>query len=134
MESLAEEHGSNNWQKQRQTVAHRYASIKRKRRNVLYELSNYYVQEYDIVAVEDLGAKGSMGESDDSRSRASAAWATSERFLEYEHRRGGAHFVAVKPAGTDISVCARPGERQPRRRRWGQTTAGAMSTRTQIEP
>ena len=94
------EHGSNNWQKQRQTVARRYADLKRKRRDFLHKLSNYYAREYDLVAVEDLDAKGLMEEPGNSRSRASVAWATFTRFLEYKCKREGTHFVAVEPADT----------------------------------
>ena len=94
------EHGSNNWQKQRQTVARRYADLKRKRRDFLHKLSNYYAREYDLVAVEDLDAKGLMEEPGNSRSRASAAWAMFKRFLKYKYEREGTHFVAVEPADT----------------------------------
>jgi putative transposase len=56
--SLSEkEHGSNNWEEQRKTVARCHADLKRKRRDFLHKLSNYYAREYDLVAVEDLDAK-----------------------------------------------------------------------------
>ena len=38
------DHGSNNWEKQRQTVAECHQQIKRKRRDFLHKLSNYYTQ------------------------------------------------------------------------------------------
>ena len=94
------DHGSNNWNEQRQTVARRYADLKRKRRDFLHKLSNYYAQEYDLVAVEDLNAKELIEEPGNSRSRASAAWAMFKRFLKYKCEREGTHFVAVEPAGT----------------------------------
>ena len=52
------EHGSANWEKQRKVVAERHADLKQKRRDFLHKLSNYYATEYDLVAVEDLDAKG----------------------------------------------------------------------------
>jgi putative transposase len=94
------EHGSNNWERQRQVVAERHADLKRKRRDFLHKLSNYYTREYDLVAVEDLDAKGLMELPSNSRNRAGAAWGTFLRMLEYKCDREGTHFVAVDPAGT----------------------------------
>ena len=94
------EHGSNNWEKQRQVVAQRHADLKRKRRDFLHKLSNYYATEYDLVAVEDLDAKGLVELPGNSRNRASAAWGTFKRMLEYKCDREGTHFVAVDPKDT----------------------------------
>jgi putative transposase len=94
------EHGSANWEKQRQVVAKRHAELKRKRRDFLHKLSNYYATEYDLVAVEDLDAKGLVELPGNSRNRAGAAWGTFLRMLEYKCEREGTHFVAVNPRGT----------------------------------
>ena len=94
------EHGSNNWEEQRKTVAQRHADLKRKRRDFLHKLSNYYAREYDVVAVEDLDAKGLVELPGNSRNRAGAAWGTFLRMLEYKCEREGTHFVAVDPRGT----------------------------------
>ena len=51
------QHGSNNWEKQRQRVAECHQQVKRKRHDFLHKLSNYYATEYDLVAVEDLNVK-----------------------------------------------------------------------------
>jgi len=63
-------------------------------------LSNYYAIEYDLVAVEDLDAKGLVELPDNSRNRAGAAWGTFLRMLEYKCEREGTHFVPVNPRGT----------------------------------
>ncbi|GAB6878338.1 RNA-guided endonuclease TnpB family protein [Halorubrum gandharaense] len=94
------EHGSANWEQQRQVVAERHADLKRKRRDFLHKLSNYYATEYDLVAVEDLDAKGLVELPGNSRNRAGAAWGTFLRMLEYKCEREGAHFVAVDPKDT----------------------------------
>ena len=94
------EHGSANYRKQQRVVARRHADLKRKRRDFLHKLSNYYAQEYDLVAVEDLNAKGLMELPSNSRNRAGAAWGTFLRMLEYKCEREGTHFVAVDPGGT----------------------------------
>jgi len=94
------EHGSTNWETQRQTVAERHADLKRKRRDFLHKLSNYYATEYDLVAVEDLDVKGLVELPRNSRNRVGAAWGTFLRMLEYKCEREGTHFVAVNPRGT----------------------------------
>ncbi|OYR56530.1 RNA-guided endonuclease InsQ/TnpB family protein [Halorubrum halodurans] len=94
------EHGSTNWETQRQIVAERHADLKRKRRDFLHKLSNYYATEYDLVAVEDLDVKGLVELPRNSRNRAGAAWGTFLGMLEYKCEREGTHFVAVNPRGT----------------------------------
>ena len=94
------EHRSNNWEKQRQIVAQRHAALKRKRRDFLHKLSNHYATECDLVAVEDLDAKGLVELPGNSRSRASAAWGAFRRMVEYKCEREGTHFVAVDPKET----------------------------------
>ncbi len=84
------EHGSVNWEKQRRVVAERHADLKQKRRDFLHKLSNYYAREYDLVAVEDLDAKGLVELPGNSRNRAGAAWGTFLRMLEYKCKRGDA--------------------------------------------
>ena len=99
------EHGSHNWEEQRKIVAQRHADLKRKRRDFLHKLSNYYASEYDLVAIEDLNAKGLIELPGNSRNRASAAWGTFKRLLEYKCEREGTHFVAVDPKDT-TKACA----------------------------
>ena len=94
------EHGSNNWEQQRKTVARRYADLKRKRRDFLHKLSNYYAIEYDVVAIEDLDAKELVELPGNSRNRAGAAWGTFLQMLEYKCKREGTHFVAVDAKDT----------------------------------
>ncbi len=101
------EHGSNNWEKQRKVVAERHADLKRKRRDFLHKLSGYYASEYDLVAVEDLNVAGMMQFDSNSRNRASAAWGTFLRMLEYKCEREGTHYVPVEPKDTtkECAVC-----------------------------
>jgi len=94
------QHGSANWEKHRRVVAERHADLKRKRRDFLHKLSNYYAREYDLVSVEDLDAKGLVELPGNSRNRAGAAWGTFLRMLEYKCEREGTHFVSVDPKDT----------------------------------
>jgi putative transposase len=94
------EHGSNNWEKQRRRVAECHQQIKRKRRDFLHKLSNYYAREYELVAVEDLDVKGMLESPGNSHNTASAAWNTFTELLEYKCKREGTHFVEVDPEDT----------------------------------
>ncbi|SEO19566.1 putative transposase [Halorientalis persicus] len=102
------EHGSNNWETQRRRVAACHLQIKRKRRDFLHKLSNYYARAYDLVAVEDLDVKGMLESPRNSRNTASAAWNTFTDMLEYKCEREGTHFVEVDPDGT-TKECAQCG-------------------------
>jgi len=98
------EHGSNNWEKQRQRVAECHQQLKRKRHDFLDKLSNYYATEYDLVAVEDLNVKGMLESPSNSRNTSAAAWDTFSSLLEYKCEREGTHFVAVEPKDTTKNV------------------------------
>lgn len=102
------EHGSNNYREQQRKVARRHADIERKRCDFLHKLSTWYAEAYGLVAVEDLDAKSMMELPSNSHNRASAAWATFRRLLEYKCEREGTHFVAVEPART-TKECAQCG-------------------------
>lgn len=103
------QHGSNNWAKQRTTVARIYQDIKNKRRDFLHKLSNYYAREYDLVAVDDLNITEMMQFPSNSRNRASAAWGKFLDMLEYKCDREGTHFIRVNPHGT-TKECASCGD------------------------
>ena len=94
------EYGSKNWERQRRRVAKCRLIIKRKRRDFLHKLSNYYAREYEIVVVENLDVKGMLESPGNSRNTASAAWYTFTSMLETKCEREGTHFVDVDPAGT----------------------------------
>ncbi|RBI60806.1 transposase [halophilic archaeon] len=100
------QHGSNNYEKQRRRVAGCHADLRRKRRDFLHKLSNYYAKEYDFVAVEDLNVAGMMQFDSNSRNRASAAWRTFLRMLEYKCEHEGTHYIPVNPRGTSKECAA----------------------------
>jgi len=102
------EYESNNWENQRRRVAACHLQIKRKRRDFLHKLSNYYAREYELVAVEDLDVKGMLESPRNSRNTASAGWNTFTEMLEYKCEREGTHFVEVEPEGT-TKECAQCG-------------------------
>ncbi|QPV61905.1 transposase [Halosimplex litoreum] len=102
------EHESNNWETQRQRVAACHLRIKRKRRDFLHKLSNYYAREYELVAVEDLDVKAMLGSPRNGRNTASVAWNTFTDMLEWKCKREGTYFMEVQPEGT-TKECAQCG-------------------------
>ncbi len=94
------EHGSANWEKQRQSVARAKRTIKRKVRDYQHKLTTWLVQEYDVVAVEDLDVKPMLETSQSAKNKQDAAWARFIELLEYKADLHGTHVEKVKPEGT----------------------------------
>jgi len=94
------EKGSKNWMKQLRRLCKVYERIERKRDDFIHKLSRFYVNNYDLIAVEGLkienmkkNHKLSMGISD-------ASWGKFLRFLSYKAARAGKTVVKVPPKGT----------------------------------
>jgi putative transposase len=102
------EHGSNNWEKQRQTVAKSKRRIKRKVLDYQHKLTTWLVQEYDMVAVEDLDVKPMLETSQSAKNKQDASWSRFLTLLEYKADLHGTHVVKVDPAGT-TKECSRCG-------------------------
>ena len=94
------EHGSNNWEKQRQRVARTKRAIKRKVLDYQHKLTTWLVQKYDVVAVEDLDVKPMLESSQNAKNKQDAAWSRFLDLLEYKADIHGTHVVRVEPAGT----------------------------------
>lgn len=50
--------GSNNWHKCRERLAKAYQKLVSQRDDFLHKLSRYYLDNYDLIAVEDLNVSG----------------------------------------------------------------------------
>ena len=94
------QHGSNNWEKQRQKVAKAKRKIKRKVKDFQHKLTTWLVKTYDMVAVEDLDVKPMLEGSHSAKNKQDAAWARFRELLEYKADVHGTHVVSVEPAGT----------------------------------
>jgi putative transposase len=101
------EHGSANWEKQRQTVAKAKRRIKRKVLDYQHKLSTWLVKTYDVVAVEDLDVKPMLETSQSAKNKQDAAWSRFIRLLQYKGDLYGTHVVPVDPRGTtkECSAC-----------------------------
>jgi putative transposase len=87
------EHGSNNYEKQRQEVATVKRHIKRKVLDYQDKLTTWLVREYDAVFVEDLDVKGMLEQSHNAHNKQDAAWRQFLMLLEYKPDLYGCHVV-----------------------------------------
>ena len=102
------EHGSNNWEKQRRKVAQAKRTIKRKILDYQHKLTTWLVQEYDVVAVEDLNVKPMLEDSQNAKNKQDAAWSRFIELLEYKADLHGTRIETVNPEGTtkECAVCS----------------------------
>ena len=94
------EHGSANWENQRQKVAKAKRTITRKLLDYQHKLTTWLVEEYDVVAVEDLNVKPMLETSQNAKNKQDAAWSRFIRLLEYKGELHGTHVELVEPGGT----------------------------------
>jgi transposase, IS605 OrfB family, central region len=101
------EHGSANWEKQRQKVSQAKRKIKRKVMDYQHKLTTWLVTEYDVVAAEDLEVKPMLETSQNAKNKQDAAWSRFLELLEYKADVHGTHVKKVKPEGTtkECAVC-----------------------------
>jgi putative transposase len=102
------ERGSNNWEKQRRTVARVKRRIKRTVEDFQHKLSTWLVKEYDAVFVEDLNVSGMLQQEGNARNKQDASWRGFIEMLEYKGNLYGTHVVQVTSAGT-TKECAECG-------------------------
>lgn len=99
--------GSNNWQKQRKRLAKAYQDLVNKRDDVLHKLSRWYVDNYDLIAVENLDAKDLSESSGLSGFIREQAWSRLVEFVEYKASQAGTRLEQVKPDYTSQD-CSNP--------------------------
>lgn len=91
---------SKNRDKQRVKVARVHERIVDQRRDFLHKLSRYYVDDYDLVAIENLNVKGMIRNRYLARSISDVAWSTFAGMLSYKAANAGKTVVKVDPKGT----------------------------------
>jgi len=94
------ENGSNNYEKQRKTVAKVKRHIPRKVLDYQHKLSTWLVKEYDAVFVEDVNVKGMLEQSHNARNKQDAAWRQFITLLDYKGDLHGTHVVQVEARST----------------------------------
>jgi len=91
---------SKNWMKQLKRLCKVYEKIERKRDDFLHKLSRFYVDNYDLIVVEDLEVGNMKRNHKLSAQISDASWGKFLRFLSYKAARAGKTVVRVSPRGT----------------------------------
>jgi putative transposase len=95
--------GSNNRQKLRDKLDKVHERINNQRSDFLHKLSKMYVNEHDIICVEDLDIKELQengGSKGTHRSIHNASWGRFRFMLSYKAERAGKKLIAVDPRNT----------------------------------
>jgi len=101
------QHGSNNWQKQRCTVASVHARMCSRKEDFKHKLAHFYTTEYDAVFLEDLDVKEMLEKDTNARNKHEVGWSDFVTIFEHHGRKNGCHVVLVDPRGTtkECSSC-----------------------------
>jgi len=95
--------GSNNLRKLRDKLDKAHERINNQRSDFLHKLSRMYVNEYDIICVEDLDVKGLKEKGHDKekhRNIHDASWSKFMFMLSYKAQSAGRKLIAVDPRNT----------------------------------
>jgi len=91
---------SKNWLKQMKRLCKVYERIERRRDDFMHKLSRFYVNNYDLIAVEALNIANMKRNHNLSSGISDASWGKFLRFLSYKAERAGKTVVKVSPRGT----------------------------------
>jgi len=98
---------SKNRLKQISKLARIHERITDGRRDFLHKLSRYYIENYDLIGVEDLAVKEMMETSYNAKNKADSSWSTFIQMLSYKAEGASRTFVKVKPKNTTQN-CSNP--------------------------
>ena len=91
---------SNNWLKQLLKLNRLYQKLVNQRDDFLHKLSRFYVDNYNLIAVEDLNISGMVRNQRLAQSILDASWLKFFQMLEYKAEIAGVQVVKVEPRGT----------------------------------
>ncbi|USH00850.1 transposase [Thermococcus argininiproducens] len=103
--------GSKRREKVRLRLAKLYEKLENQRNDFLHKLSRYYVNNYDVICVEDLDIRDMVENGNSStlnRHIHDSAWYKFLSLLAYKAERAGRWVLRIKPANTS-KRCARCG-------------------------
>lgn len=92
--------GSKNRKKQRVGLARAYEKLVNQRDDFLHKLARFYVDNYNLIAVEDLNIKGMVRNHRLASKILDASWGKFLQMLSYKAERAGGMVVKVNPRGT----------------------------------
>ena len=91
---------SKNWLKQLRRLCKVYERIERRRDDFLHKLSRFYVDNYDLIVVEDLEVENMRRNHNLSSEISDTSWSKFLHYLSYKAERAGKTVVRVSPRGT----------------------------------
>jgi len=93
--------GSRNREKARIKLARAYEKLVNQRNDFLHKLSRFYINNYDVIAVEDLHIQNMVRAGGILAQRIlDASWGIFIQILSYKAERAGRRVVRVSPKGT----------------------------------
>jgi len=101
--------GSQRRKKQAHIVARRHERIANRRKDFLHKLARKYVEQYDVIAVENLNVAGMVQNHHLARSISDASWSMFRQLLTYKAESAGRKVIAV-PAYFTSQKCSACGE------------------------
>lgn len=106
---------SNNRKKAHLQVSKVHEKISNQRKDFLFKLANYYVQNYNLICVEDLHIQNMVKNKHLSKSISDAGWGTFFKLLSFKAVEAGRTVTKVNPNGTS-QICSNPkcGEKVPK--------------------
>jgi len=96
--------GSKNWGKARVRLARAYEKLVNQRNDFLHKLSRFYVDNYDLIAVERLNISGMVRNHRLGGKILDASWGKFLHMLSYKAERAGRRVVEVDPKGTSQNL------------------------------
>ena len=92
--------GSRNWEKQRRKLAKAYEKLVNQRNDFLHKLSRFYVENYDVICIENLNIRNMVRNHNLAQKILDASWGKFLHYLAYKAENAGKQVVKVNPRGT----------------------------------
>jgi putative transposase len=92
--------GSKNREKQRIKLVKLYEKLANQRDDFLHKLSTFYINNYDVIAIENLNITGMAKNHSLAQKILDASWGKFFQMLSYKAERANKRVVEVNPRGT----------------------------------
>jgi len=89
---------SKNYEKRK--LAKKYEKLVSQRDDFLHKLSRFYVDNYDVICVENLNIRNMVQNSNLAQKILDASWGKFLHYLAYKAEKAGKRVVKVDPRGT----------------------------------
>ena len=101
--------GSNSFERQRRKTARIHEKITNSRMDNLHKVTHKLINDYDIIALEDLNIKGMVKNHKLSKHISDASWGTFVRLLEYKANWNDKEIVKISRFYPSSKTCSKCG-------------------------